>query len=83
VTLRRRLGRLALLLALAGCTEQITAPGVCPDFCPGGQIVVVDTIFGDIIGAIQRSRATSRRTRARSCTSPTCPESPTAARFSK
>lgn len=48
--LRRRLGRLALLLALAGCTEQITAPGVCPDYCPGGQIAVVDTIFTDIIG---------------------------------
>jgi len=50
VTLRRRLGRLAALLALAGCTEQVTAPGVCPDYCPGGQITVVDTIFTDIIG---------------------------------
>ena len=48
--LRRRLGRLALLLALAGCTEQVTAPGVCPDYCPGGEIAVVDTIFTDIIG---------------------------------
>jgi len=50
VTLRRRFGRLALLLALAGCTEEITAPGLCPDFCPGGQITVVDTIFTDMIG---------------------------------
>jgi hypothetical protein len=44
-----RLTRLALLLALTACTEQATAPGVCPDFCPGGQIGVVDTIFTDII----------------------------------
>jgi len=45
----RRPIRLALLLALGGCTEQATAPGVCPDYCPGGQIAVVDTIFTDMI----------------------------------
>ena len=50
MTLRSRLGRLALLLGLAGCTEQVTAPGVCPDYCPGGEIVIVDTIFADIVG---------------------------------
>jgi len=38
-----------LVLALGACTEQATAPGVCPDFCPGGQIGVVDTIFTDMI----------------------------------
>lgn len=48
--LRRRIGRLAVLLALAGCTDQVTAPGVCPEYCPGGQIAVVDTIFTDVIG---------------------------------
>ena len=39
--------RLAVALALlaAACTEQATAPGVCPDFCPGGSIAVKDTIF--------------------------------------
>jgi len=45
----RRSTRLALLLVLGACTEQVTAPGVCPDFCPGGQIAVVDTIFTDVI----------------------------------
>lgn len=40
--------RLVLLLALGACTEQITAPGACPDYCPGGSISVVDTIF-DVI----------------------------------
>lgn len=51
MTLRRpvSLSRLALLVALTACTEQPTAPGVCPDFCPGGQIGVVDTIFTDMI----------------------------------
>jgi hypothetical protein len=44
-----RLTRFALLLALTACTEHATAPGVCPDFCPGGQIGVVDTIFTDMI----------------------------------
>jgi len=38
-----------LLLGLAACYEQPTAPGVCPDFCPGGQITVVDSVFTDVI----------------------------------
>jgi hypothetical protein len=41
--------RLALLLLLGACTEQITAPGVCPDFCPGGSIAIKDTILTDVI----------------------------------
>jgi hypothetical protein len=41
--------RLALLLLLGACTEQATAPGVCPDFCPGGAIGVADTILRDVI----------------------------------
>ena len=45
----RRSTRLALLLALGACTEQATAPGQCPDYCPGGQIAVVDTIFTDML----------------------------------
>jgi hypothetical protein len=45
----RRSTKLALLLALAACTEQATGPGQCPDYCPGGQIVVVDTIFTDML----------------------------------
>jgi len=35
--------------AWTGCTEQIIAPGDCPDFCPNGQIVLHDTIFTTII----------------------------------
>jgi hypothetical protein len=33
----------------AGCTEQLVAPGNCPEFCPNGQLVLVDTIFTTII----------------------------------
>jgi hypothetical protein len=47
--------RFALLLALGACTEQVTAPGACPDYCPGGSISVVDTIFD----AIERDSAFS------------------------
>jgi hypothetical protein len=36
--------------AAAACVEQTTAPGKCPDFCPAGSIVVVDTILGTSIG---------------------------------
>ena len=38
-----------LLVVAAGCTEQIIAPGNCPDFCPGGQIVLLDSVFSTII----------------------------------
>jgi hypothetical protein len=40
---------LVLLGAAAACTEQATAPGDCPDFCPGGSIQVQDTILTTII----------------------------------
>ena len=44
----RRLAYLSLLV-VAACAEQSTAPGVCPNFCPGGSIDVHDTIFTSII----------------------------------
>jgi hypothetical protein len=46
----RRLA-LGLLVAAAGagCTDQLVAPGDCPEFCPNGQLVLVDTIFTTII----------------------------------
>lgn len=42
---RRTLFTLGVAAALAACTEDATAPGKCPAFCPGGQIQVVDTIL--------------------------------------
>jgi len=38
-----------LLIAAAACTEQPTAPGVCPDFCPGSSIQAHDSVFATII----------------------------------
>ena len=45
----RRLVWLLPLVAVAACTENATAPGVCPNFCPGGSISLQDTVFGAII----------------------------------
>ena len=36
---------LASVLILAGCEEELTVPGQCPELCPGGQPVVLDTIL--------------------------------------
>jgi len=33
---------------MVACTEDATAPGKCPSFCPGGQLTVVDTILNII-----------------------------------
>jgi hypothetical protein len=37
-------GALAVL-ALAGCQEAVTAPGVCPEYCPGTSIDVADSVL--------------------------------------
>jgi hypothetical protein len=49
-----RSGKLVVVLgglavgALA-CEESATAPGVCPDFCPTGEIQVVDTVLVEVL----------------------------------
>ena len=40
---------LGLAIVAAACTEKISAPGNCPNFCPGGGIEVADTILTDVI----------------------------------
>ena len=45
---RRTLLALGIAGALAACTEDTTAPGKCPGFCPGGQLSVVDTVLNII-----------------------------------
>ncbi len=43
---RRRLALVGAVLLVAACVERLTAPGHCPgDFCPSGQITVVDTLL--------------------------------------
>jgi hypothetical protein len=36
-------------LGVLACTEQITSPASCPDFCPGGQIVTVESLLSTAI----------------------------------
>lgn len=48
----QRIGAVGLVaLAVSGCQEQITGPGVCPDFCPPVRVRIVDTTF---TGAVER-----------------------------
>ena len=42
---RALLAALVLGLVVAGCEEQLTAPGTCPATCPGGTPEVRDTIL--------------------------------------
>jgi len=43
---RAALGAVGLLvIGMAGCTEDFTTPGSCPQTCPGGNIVIRDTII--------------------------------------
>jgi hypothetical protein len=40
---------LPVLLAIGGCTDRITAPGVCPTFCPTDSLRVEDVLLADVI----------------------------------
>lgn len=45
-----RSAALAAVAAVAfACKEQITAPGHCPELCPGDSLVVVDTVLTGIV----------------------------------
>jgi hypothetical protein len=39
------------VLALGGCRERLTVPGQCPDQCPGGTLVIRDTVIDAIASA--------------------------------
>ncbi len=47
---RARLLPVAVLLALVGlgCEESLLAPGVCPEFCPPGELEVRDTVLSSV-----------------------------------
>lgn len=40
-----RLTLLGFVVLCAACSEDVVAPGVCPDFCPAVRIGIVDSIF--------------------------------------
>src|SRR5438093_1859477 len=46
---RVALAALAALTAATACTEDVTAPGHCPDFCPSGSITGVDTVLQTVV----------------------------------
>ncbi len=48
--MRRPLLLVALLLAVAGCTEHLTQPGTCPTYCPGGAAEFRDTVITATVG---------------------------------
>jgi len=53
MTLRLRTLLVAVVgsaVLVAGCREQLTAPGTCPATCPGGTPVLRDTVLEAIIG---------------------------------
>ena len=43
--IRRRLALVGAVLLVGACVERLAAPGHCPDYCPTGQITVVDTLL--------------------------------------
>lgn len=49
--MRRLVAALAAIVALAGCRERLTVPGQCPDQCPGGTLVIRDTVIDAIVSA--------------------------------
>ncbi len=52
MTQRARQTLLPLLLAIGGgaCTERMTAPGVCPNFCPGDSLQIEDLVLTNALG---------------------------------
>ncbi len=51
-----RLAAVGLALVAAACTEEVAAPGVCPEYCPSGKIAMIDTV----LTAISRDSAFGR-----------------------
>ncbi len=47
----RSLGAAATVLAVLACSEQLSAPGQCPELCPGEDIQVVDTVLTGIVAS--------------------------------
>ncbi len=39
------------MVVVAACSEQLNSPGDCPALCPGGDIVIFDTILFPVTGA--------------------------------
>ncbi len=44
-----RLVLVTLAVAISACREQVTGPGVCPEFCPPVRLQLVDTVMTDVV----------------------------------
>ena len=43
------LGGVLAAAVAAACVERMTAPGSCPDYCPAGQLTIIDTLLATSI----------------------------------
>src|SRR5207247_608495 len=64
---------LTALTAATACTEDVTAPGHCPDFCPSGSITGVDTVLQTVVQRDSAFRGFVRPHEARSLLAATLP----------
>ena len=58
---RRLLVLLALTAPLAGCSEELTQPGQCPELCPGGELPVISAERNKLKWLITCGAVVSRR----------------------
>ena len=65
-------GGLVLLAALAaGCQEQLTSPGQCPQLCPGGDVRTLDVVLTPTLGRDSTYTGYVNRGEGWPCWSPT------------
>ena len=64
---------LTALTAATACTEDVTAPGHCPDFCPSRSITGVDTVLQTVVQRDSAFRGFVRPHEARSLLAATLP----------
>lgn len=49
--IHRLAGLLAVMVVATACAERLTVPGSCPSLCPGGEVVIRDTVIDVNVGS--------------------------------
>ena len=62
------------VLAAVACVEDVTSPPICPDYCPGGRIVTVESVLTGVIVRDSSFRDYVRATEAGAMLAMTTPE---------